>query len=76
MKFNFLIFFIIMSICSADVNTNASTIDLDKFLSDMQDNYHLKIIQKEKVNIILTGHTIFEQDLKRNYTYSCLKINF
>ena len=77
MKFKGLIFFLyITSIFASDTNSNNGTIDLNKFLSDMQDHYHLKIIEKKKIDIILTGQTFFDYNINRNYTYSCFKIKF
>jgi hypothetical protein len=77
MKFKILIFFLyITSIFAKDTNSNNGSIDLNKFLSDMQDQYHLKIIEKKKIDIILTGQTFFDYNINRNYTYSCFKIKF
>jgi hypothetical protein len=77
MKFKILIFFLyITSIFAKDTNSNNGSIDLNKFLSDMQDQYHLKIIEKKKIDIILTGQTLFDYNINRNYTYSCFKIKF
>jgi hypothetical protein len=71
MKFKILIFFLFNSSILF-----AGTIDLNKFLSDMQDQYHLKIIEKKKIDIILTGQTFFDYNINHNYTYSCFKIKF
>jgi hypothetical protein len=75
-----LILFLFLTInLLADNNTNSINMNpftLDKFLSDMQDTYHLKIGQIKDHKIILTGQTIFQENNRKEVTYSCFKIDF
>jgi hypothetical protein len=70
-----ILFFLCVNLGASEyVNTNS--INTEDFLNEMQKAYHLKIYETHKIDLILTGQTIFDYKNNRNVTYSCFKLNF
>jgi hypothetical protein len=72
----FSLFFIAISLYANDTNSLSNITDLNTFLNQSQNVYYLKIHNDKNLNIILTGETIFESNIKRIDTHSCFKIIF
>ena len=72
----FLILFLLCVDLSASEYINTNNINTEDFLNEMQKAYHLKIHKTHKIDVILTGQTIFDHRNNLNNTYSCFKLNF